>query len=168
MTVDSDVKMKKPDRRAFVGAWKELTGAFVSAFAPRSVKPDSSFLLNIWLYVRQQMEAVVAKERTEGRVQADQHGPLVMPFGSVFKIKLKLTQGLRAEEPLATLHWEGTATKAAFQVTCLPEAAPGPQSCQAEIWVEGRKVAVLDFELDVEGASGSEPTLLLLCCHLLQ
>ena len=63
MTQDDDLHLKKPDRRIFVDAWKELVAAFVSAFAPRSIKPDSTFQLNLWVYVRMQMEAVVTQER---------------------------------------------------------------------------------------------------------
>eukprot|EP01045_Picozoa_sp_COSAG04_P019068 COSAG04_NODE_1818_length_5501_cov_101.025361_2_plen_1027_part_00 len=149
MAQDSDLQLKKPDRRIFVDAWKELVAAFVSAFAPRSVKPDSTFQLNVWVYVRMQMEAVVTQERKEGRVQADQHGPLILALG-VFKIRLKLADAFRAEEPLATLEWEGKAVRAPFQVRCLPEATSGSHDCQADIWAEGKKVAVLNFELEVD------------------
>eukprot|EP01045_Picozoa_sp_COSAG04_P017634 COSAG04_NODE_1572_length_6292_cov_6.243178_7_plen_191_part_00 len=143
-------KMKKLKAKKFSKAIAELVAvtiadAYVSAFAPPSIEPDSVFRLNIWAYVREQMEYAVEQERKGGRVLAEQTGPLALPFGTV-TVKLQLAQGFLPEEGSVSFEWSGDSSKAQFKVACQPKACftalglqgrllgEGPEGCGAVLW----------------------------------
>ena len=127
--------------------------AFVSAFAPPSISPGKRFRLDIWAYVREQMEHAVAQNRKKGRVQVEQKGPLFLRYGEV-KIRLDLPEeAFVSEETEDSFVWEGEYSNAQFRVSCLSAAPPGEHDCSAQLWADGKKVSVLYFELAVGESS---------------
>eukprot|EP01045_Picozoa_sp_COSAG04_P010789 COSAG04_NODE_670_length_11367_cov_62.932109_6_plen_1225_part_00 len=137
------------------GATNDAGGAnaFVSAFAPPSISPGKRFRLDIWAYVRQRMEHVVAQNRKKGRVQVEQKGPLFLRHGEV-KIRLDLPDdAFVCEETEDSFVWDGDYSNAQFRVSCLSAAPPGEHDCSAQLWVDGKKVSVLYFDLMVAESS---------------
>eukprot|EP01047_Picozoa_sp_COSAG01_P033389 COSAG01_NODE_2454_length_7673_cov_68.907314_2_plen_1063_part_00 len=128
------------------------SNAYIAAFAPPCITPASRFRVDVWAYVQEHMELAVATNRKRGRDQIEQKGPLFLRHGEV-KVRLELPEAFAAEQIEDMFVWMGAYSNAQFRVECQAAAPAGPHDCSAAFWVDGKKLSVLYFELEVADAS---------------
>eukprot|EP01046_Picozoa_sp_COSAG06_P014552 COSAG06_NODE_905_length_11625_cov_24.210394_4_plen_1137_part_00 len=134
--------------------------AYFSCFAPENVEPDATpFNLDICAFVQTQEERIVAEALAHGGVRmhpSHRKQKLALPIGTQVTVTLVLPESfdvegdISGEDASSSFQWDGVASCAQFQVTCLRGATIGRHACKAVINVgPDRPPAYLRFDLNV-------------------
>lgn len=133
-----------------------------SAYAPPAVAPESTFLLSIWAYLKEDREEVRERASQGGTYQeAGSKGPLRLARETELTVLLDLPAGFRAKTAAETLYWDGDVSNCDFWVEVAADLAPGSYPATAELLVGGVPVGCLNFPIRVGeqlGKSGELPT----------
>eukprot|EP00903_Cladosiphon_okamuranus_P017426 g16050.t1 len=131
----------------------------ISCFAPRPVRPGTSFDLQVKAYLRRHREAVLRETLLERAPEAGRPEGMSIVRGKRVTVKLLLPEDkfkvLRLDRAASRSSesdfvWEGEATAARFRVACLPGIDPGLVKCEAMV-IEGGQVQRLSFDIEVAG-----------------
>lgn len=136
----------------------ESSLVYFSAFAPKAIQPNTTFLLNVWAFCKAQRAQVIRIEAQAGKSEAGSKGPLCIFIGDQIVIELELPEEafeLKNADGSDSMEWFGEATNTTFAVTCKPDAPPGQFACKASISVfdsdvKEEKRGVLLFQLNVK------------------
>jgi DNA-directed RNA polymerase specialized sigma24 family protein len=120
-----------------------------SAFVPIRVRPQTTFLLEIWAYLESQRQEVLANASRRSQLSdGGQAGPIRIARGAAIGLKLVLP-GFEIQRNRQTLWWTGTPANVSFVVR---SAAPDQEELQYG-WVEiirnQTPVATIVFEVRV-------------------
>ncbi|MFN0181815.1 MAG: MotA/TolQ/ExbB proton channel family protein [Gemmatimonadales bacterium] len=122
-----------------------------SVSAPPSAPPGAAFIVNVWGHLGADRDAVLARAR-EAAAGAPKllltKGPTQVTRGTVLSVRLSL-EGLQVLEPEDTILWEGEVGSAAFAVRVPKDVQPGPHQAQVAVYVNGLRIARIDFVLNV-------------------
>ena len=142
-------------RRGSVGE-----SAYFKAFAPQEIVPDAKpFVIEVSAFTLAYTVEVDAGAYQRQKIGVGSRGPLRLRVGTNITIRLEMPTDAFETDGLAdSIEWTGAWSTAQFQATCLRGAELGPHICQATVDVDGRREAVLRFELNViERRLGSPP-----------
>jgi hypothetical protein len=130
----------------------------MSVTAPRTVVPASRFLLAVW--VHRYGDGVVlrhAQSMASGKpITVQTKLALQIPDGSVLEVVVDLP-GFQLDEASDAMYWDGGTDpigNCTFGVTVPPDATFGTHLGKASLWLNGLRIAKLDFALEV-GAEGA-------------
>jgi hypothetical protein len=136
---------------------------YFTAFAPSVVQRDlAPFTVEITAFVEEVSAAVQQSAEARGKTDVGSKGPLPLTADAKVTVTLELPAHAFAKEDgqAETLSawvqsrpksfmWSAPTATATFEVECLHEAEPGQHICKAWIDVDGRRAAVLRFDLTV-------------------
>jgi hypothetical protein len=125
-----------------------------AAFAPRTVAPGATFLLDIWAHTLEQsgVVAAIAKELTRSQKIGVKAG-IDVRRGTI--VALEISIPTFNATGVDCMVWAGEPVNASFPVLVPENAHPGSHSGSAAISVAGLRIAELWFSLTV-GAEASE------------
>ncbi len=130
-----------------------------SVTAPPSVLAGSTFLLSVWAHLDSQRAEVLARARQElGEEPAvSTRGPARVKRGTRLAFHVEV-EGMKIEEPVGWVDWEGEPAQAAFFVDAPADAAAGNHKGRVSVCVEGVSIMELRFLIRVgEAAAESAP-----------
>jgi hypothetical protein len=122
--------------------------------SPLSVSSDHSFLMDVWIHLDAQRGAVLRRiQETDGRrVRAKTKSPVEVAHGTLLSVQLKV-ESMVVEDPEDTILWGGEPANASFRVTVPSDAPDGWRSGTVTVFVEGLRIAKLEFDLHIGEAS---------------
>ena len=128
-----------------------------SVYAPSSVQPGSSFLLNVWACVPGQRAEMVDRATGPSRkVEAGSRGGILLPSETPLFLRL-LLNGFAVDNPLEPFAWHGQVTNVGFLVSAPSQLAPGAYPGQVQLLDGGMLIGKFYFEVvvAVEQAAGA-------------
>lgn len=127
-----------------------------SVFAPWIVSGGSSFILEIWAYLREQRDEVVERATRHGRLfERGSRGPVRAERGTELTLVLRL-DGFNVSDAHESFSWLGDVTNVPFIVEAPSELHPGVYPGQISILHNGMLLTRLVFDIEV-GKTASEP-----------
>ena len=120
-----------------------------SVFAPCTVTPDASFILEIWAYLRDQRDEVLERAGRHGRlIERGSRGPVYVPGRTELTLVLRLDR-FELQETQDTVLWCGDITNVAFIIRAPKHLPAGIYPGQISILNGGMLLTRLIFELTV-------------------
>lgn len=120
-----------------------------SIFAPASVKPSSSFILELWAYLRSDQKEALTRASKQGRmIERGSRGPVHVPGRSELTIVLRL-DGFDLQDSQDTILWTSEITNLAFIVSVPKDMAAGDYPGQISILHNGMLLTRVVFEITV-------------------
>jgi hypothetical protein len=129
-----------------------------SVYAPSSVQPGSSFLLNVWACLPGQRAEMV--ERATGpsrKVEAGSRGGILLPSETPLLLRLSL-DGFSLDNPIEPFAWHGQVTNVSFLVSAPAQLAPGAYPGQVQLLDGGMLIGKFYFEVVVAVAQAAGAT----------
>lgn len=120
-----------------------------SVFAPATVAPETSFILEIWAYLKLDRQEVLERAERRGRlIEKGSRGPVYIQGRSEITLVLRLDD-FELVDTQDTIVWSGDATNVSFIVKTPKGLAPGIYPGQVNILHNGLLLTRLIFELTV-------------------
>jgi TIR domain len=120
-----------------------------AAFAPRSITPNCTFILDIWAYLPFQYSRVSEMARALGRdVNVGYKAGVPISRGAILTIKVDIAQ-LSVEDPVDTFVWNDEPANASFIIGVPVDTPSGNYPGKALISCEGLPIAKLVFLIAV-------------------
>jgi serine/threonine protein kinase len=132
----------------------EVSSVDFSVFAPASISPGTSFILEVWAYLREQREQLLEMASRHGRlIERGSRGPVLAARGTELTLVLRL-DGFNLSEPNESFFWLGEISNVPFIVEAPPELRPGVYPGQISILHDGMLLTRLVFDVEVGKATG--------------
>ncbi len=128
---------------------------------PATVLPGDCFVLDVWAHLEEQRASVVERARQSSvgqEVSIRSKGPTRVSRGVVLSVNVNI-EGLTIEDPEDTILWEGEVGNASFAVSVPKEFQEGPRQGQALIYVNGLRLARVNFVVSVGRLAPERQTL---------
>jgi hypothetical protein len=123
-----------------------------SVFAPPAAAPGSTFVIELWAYLRRERSEVLEIARRDGRtVELFSQGPVRIPAQTELTVLLAL-DGLAVRHRRATMFWTGSFVNASFVVSVPADAAPGDYAGEFVLLRAGMRLTSLFFHVTVGAA----------------
>ena len=132
-----------------------------SVTSPNEVSPGTVFVIDVWAHMASQRQAVIDRAREEAAghdIRAKTKGPVHLARGTVLSVRLSL-EGLRVEDPMDVILWEGEIGNATFSVEVPEDAREGPRRGLASVHLDGLRIAKVHFLVDVGRSTARADTL---------
>ena len=130
-----------------------------SVFAPASIAPGTSFILEVWAYLREQRDQLLELAARHGRlIERGSRGPVVTEFGTELTLVLRL-DGFKVSDPSESFHWFGEISNVPFVVEAPAGLRPGIYPGQISILHHGMLLTRLVFDVEVGKAIGEAANL---------
>ena len=130
-----------------------------SVFAPASIAPGTSFILEVWAYLREQRDQLLELAGRHGRlIERGSRGPVVAEFGTELILVLRL-DGFNVSDPSESFHWFGEISNVPFVVEAPSDLRPGVYPGQISILHDGMLLTRLVFDVEVGKAMGEAANL---------
>ena len=128
-----------------------------SAIAPATVKPGSSFVIELWAHLEELADQVAtrAREARAGQpIHISSRGPLRVPQASDIRARLSVpTFNMAGDED--TIVWTGTIGNATFPVLVPRDSKAGTHVAEFLIFVGALQAARLHLEIEVAPAAST-------------
>jgi molecular chaperone DnaK (HSP70) len=118
-----------------------------SVTSPTTVRPGTSFNLDVWAHLQHQRNEVIerAREALGGEeLRIASKGPVAIARKTILSVKLTLT-GLLVEDAEDTILWDNEIGNASFCVMVPPDVPDGPHPGKAGIYIDGLQIARVYF-----------------------
>jgi general stress protein YciG len=126
-----------------------VSQARFAAFAPNTVEPGRTFLLEVWVASSEKYDEMVKLACHDGDISQRGSKVTVAPsLGSVFDVVVDLP-GFRAEQATDSLLWVGEPTNASFVMTPIPDIPLGWHVGTATIALGSVPFSRLGFRIQV-------------------
>jgi uncharacterized protein YdcH (DUF465 family) len=120
-----------------------------SVFAPPSVMRGSTFILELWAYLRKERSAMLQVASRAGRdVELFSRGPVRIPVETELTVVLVL-ETLTVKRKRSTMCWTGSFTNVQFPVSVPADAAPGDHMGEILLLLGGMRLTSLLFQVTV-------------------
>jgi serine/threonine protein kinase len=130
-----------------------------SVFAPASIAPGTSFILEVWAYLREQRDQLLELAGRHGRlIERGSRGPVVAELGTELTLVLRL-DGFNVSDPSESFHWFGEISNVPFVVEAPAGLRPGVYPGQVSILHDGMLLTRLVFDVEVGKAIGEAANL---------
>jgi pSer/pThr/pTyr-binding forkhead associated (FHA) protein len=129
----------------------------ITVTAPSVVARGTMFMLDIWAHLEEQRDEVIQRaQRTQprGGIFSREHGPIRLARGTMLSFHLHL-DALTAEDPEATVLWDGEIGTASFPVRVPPSTSLGQKPGRVSVFANGFEVAKVHFLITV-GVTSAE------------
>jgi len=127
-----------------------------SVFAPATVAPGRSFVLEIWAYLREKREEVLQRALRHGSLlERGSRGPVQIPLAKELTLLVWL-DGFVVRDEQDSFFWFGETTNVPFVVECPEGLQPGDYPGQISILHCGMLLSRLVFSVSV-GAPVDKP-----------
>lgn len=119
-------------------------------FAPRSITPNSSFILDVWAYLPNQYSYITTIVQKHGRdVNLGSKTGVPVPMGAILTIEVNV-DGLEVQDPIDTIVWNSEPTNASFIIKVPTGCLIGKYSGRAIIKHRGIAIAKIVFLIFVD------------------
>jgi hypothetical protein len=119
-------------------------------FAPRSITPNSSFVLDVWAYLANQYSSITAMAQELGRdANLGRKTGVPVPKGAILTIAVNI-KGLEIEDPIDTVVWNSEPANASFIIKVPVDCAIGKYPGRAIIKHQGIAIAKIVFLISVD------------------
>ena len=125
-----------------------------SITSPSSLAPGSAFILYVWAHLESQRSTVIERAREaslDRSIAVQTKGPTRVARGIAISVRLKL-QEFAVDPKEDYVLWDGEIGNATFAVQVPLQAKAGPRQGLAGIYVDGLRIARIDFEILVAEA----------------
>jgi len=136
---------------------KNIDNVHFTVTAPPKVTPKSTFLVDLWAHMEEQLKEVI----DQARMMADEEdltvrsvGPKPIARGTVLTARLRIEEMI-IDEAVQTILWEGEIGNANYAVKVPENASLGSKQGTADILIDGLKIAVINFIIKVAEESGA-------------
>lgn len=145
----SDHSLRDPFGEVTTPVRPAREGVQFRAYAPASMAPASSAIVDIWACLHEQ-EADVARLATAAG--GDRAGPvrvdIALTRGTPITVQLRI-EGLHVEQPAQVIAWHGEPANATFVVSAPAHTALGTHAARARLWARGLPIGELGFLIRV-------------------
>lgn len=125
-------------------------------FAPRSITPHSSFVLDVWAYLPNQYASIATIAQELGRdANLGRKTGVPIPRGAILTVAVHIDR-LKIEDPIDTVVWNSEPTNASFIVKVPADRAIGQYSGKATIKHQGIAIAKIVFLISVDTAEARD------------
>jgi serine/threonine-protein kinase len=130
-------------------AEREIDRVDFSVFAPWTVSAGTSFILEVWAYLREHRDDVIERATRHGRlIERGSRGPLKTERGTELTLVLRI-DGFNVDEPHESLFWLGDAVNVPFIVQAPAELSPGVYPGRISVLHNGMLLTRLVFDVEV-------------------
>jgi hypothetical protein len=126
-----------------------------AVFAPAGVRPDSTFVLDVWVYLRDQYAVVKDMAKDVGMKVLGRKAGVSVTRGARLTIRISIV-GLEIHQPMETIEWDGEATNGSFTIKVPPETKIGMYPGTALIGYQSMTIAKIAFVISVTYYDHSE------------
>jgi hypothetical protein len=131
------------------GRSNEVERVDFSVFAPATVAPGRSFVLEIWAYLREKREEVLERAMRQGSLlERGSRGPVQVPLAKELTLLVWL-DGFVVRDEQDSFFWFGETTNVPFVVECPEDLQPGDYPGQISILHCGMLLSRLVFSVSV-------------------
>ncbi|MBU1342741.1 MAG: toll/interleukin-1 receptor domain-containing protein [Proteobacteria bacterium] len=129
-----------------------------ATFAPKSILPDSSFVLDIWAYLPDQYSFITTAAQELGRDKnLGQKTGVPIDRGTILSIRIDI-KGFKVPDPVDSIVWDGVPTNASFIINVPADTAIGNYPGKAVISYQGLAIAKMVFLIVVDTANRHDYT----------